>query len=276
MIRRATIVLSLVASVAVVITTPASSRGAYVGYPSSITVLGHSGATGYDSDPARPRTDVRANSWATGTSRAVNSLYLRILARNPRIKGHNINLAEDGATVRELLEQAKRAVALKPHSDLLVIQIMDNDMVCPATERDYVSFRSGLVAAFNVLKRGAPKSSVFVVSQFGSPTTVVKMLLASGQKLRGGEGPCDFIDSAGQVVPERLARLEGVIHSYEAQLASACKLFRKCRYDNGAFGRVVDKREYVSPDGNHFSIRGHAKAAAVAWAALIRVGLVPR
>jgi hypothetical protein len=102
------------------------------------------------------------------------------------------------------------------------------------------------------------------------------MLLSSGQKLRGGEGPCDFIDTAGRVVPGRLARLERIIHSYEAQLASACKLLLRCRYDNGAFGRTVDRREYVSQDGNHFSIRGHAKAAAVAWTALIRAGLIPR
>ena len=43
------------------------------------------------------------NSWATGTNPAVDSVYLRILARNPKIRGHNVNLAQDSATVRQLV-----------------------------------------------------------------------------------------------------------------------------------------------------------------------------
>ena len=114
--------------VALLIAPSALSRSSYAKYPSSMVVLAHSGATGYDSDPRQPRTDIKANSWATGTNRAVNSVYLRILAKNPRIKGHNVNLAEDGATVVELLQQAKRAVTLKPKPELVLVQIMDNDI----------------------------------------------------------------------------------------------------------------------------------------------------
>ena len=74
------------------------------GYPSSMAVLGHSNATGEDSDPAQPHAVIRANSWATGTNPAVNSIYLRILAKNPAIKGHNFNLAQPSATVKRLLK----------------------------------------------------------------------------------------------------------------------------------------------------------------------------
>ena len=56
------------------------------GYPDSIAVLGHSGSTGEHSDPKRPFAEVRANSWATGSNPKVNSLYLRILERNPAIR----------------------------------------------------------------------------------------------------------------------------------------------------------------------------------------------
>ena len=55
-------------------------------YPNSMVVLGHSGATGYDSDPASPGADAPQNSWATGTNPAVNSIYSRLLALNPAIK----------------------------------------------------------------------------------------------------------------------------------------------------------------------------------------------
>ncbi|MDQ3874024.1 MAG: hypothetical protein M3322_00515 [Actinomycetota bacterium] len=262
------------------------SQLAYVGYPSSIAVLGHSGPTGFNSDPRRPAAFVRANSWATGTNPAVKSVYLRILAANPRIRGRNFNLAQGGATVRQLVPQAQRAVSLRPTPDLVLIQIMDNDIVCPARARDYAHFRTTFVSALEVLAAGAPESSFFVVSQFGSPTTFWKALTPRQRRRLGrknrdlpppaGVGPCAFLDPAGRVVPKNLAKLERTIHGYEAQLEAGCERFRQCRYDGGAFGRVVDKRRYISRDLNHFSIKGHAKAAAVAWAALKRAGLVPR
>ena len=246
-------------------------------YPNSIAVLGHSGATGEDSDPSLPGAVVRANSWATGTNPAVNSVYRRILARHPGIKGHNFNLAQGGANVRSLLSQATIAVPkLKPRPDLFVIQIMDNDIVCPATARNYASFRSTFVSALSALAKGAPKAKIFVVSQFGSPGTAAKTLTLAERRTFGGTGPCDIIDPDGAIVPEKTARLDDVIHGYETQLEAGCKHVRQCRYDRGAFGNIVDKREYASPDLHHFSIKGHAKAAAVAWSAMKSVGIIPR
>jgi GDSL-like lipase/acylhydrolase family protein len=251
--------------------TPKSTPG----YPSSIGVLGHSGATGEGSDPDRPGEEVRANSWATGTNPEVNSLYLRILAKNPAIKGHNLNLAEGGATVDQLVLQAEEAVSGKPKPGLFVIQIMDNDIVCPVSADDLRAFRSTFVSALEELVKGAPESDIFVVSQFGSPATNAKALPAELRTSFGGVGPCDFLDLDGRLVPKKLARAETAIHGYEAQLKAGCKRFDQCRYDGGAFGRVVDKRHYISSDGNHFSVQGHAKAAAVAWAGMKRAGLVP-
>jgi hypothetical protein len=254
----------------------APSANAYVGYPSSIVVLAHSGATGENSDPSRPGVEVRANSWATGTNPAVNSVYLRILAKNPAIKGHNVNLAHGSATVHDLVRQAQRAVALEPKPELILIQIMDADMVCPAKVSDYAAFRSTFISPLKVLAQGAPESSFFVVSQFGSPTTEGKTLSPAERKRFGGTGPCAFLDPAGRLVPKELARLEGIAHGYEAQLEAAGRRFSQCRYDGGAFGRIVNKREYVSSDLNHWSVKGHAKAASVAWPAMKRARLVPR
>jgi hypothetical protein len=258
-----------------VVSSSARSESAYAGYPSSIAVLAHSGATGENSDPGRPGQEVRANSWATGTNPAVNSVYLRILAKNPKIKGHNLNLAHSSATVRDLVLMSKQVVGTTPKPDLVLIQIMDADMACPATTRDYSAFRSTFLSALKVLARGAPQSSFFVVSQFGSPSNW-RMLSPAERRSVGGTGPCAFLSPAGRVVPKELARLESIIHGYEAQLRAACKRVRQCRYDGGAFGRIVDKRAYWSSDLNHFSVEGHAKAAAVAWSALKRAGLMPR
>jgi hypothetical protein len=246
------------------------------GYPNSIAVLGHSGATGENSDPSQPGVEVRENSWATGTNPAVNSPYLRILAKNPKIEGCNFNLAQGGATVQDLVSQAEEAVSLNPKPALVVVQIMDNDLVCPATAADYAGFRSTFISALDVLAKGAPHSSFFVVSQFGGPGTYAKALTLAERQTFGGTGPCDFVDPNGRIVPKKVARLDDVIHGYEAQLEAACKRFTQCHYDGGAFGDIVDRREYVSSDLNHFSIKGHAKAAAVAWAAMQRAGLVPK
>jgi hypothetical protein len=253
-----------------------SAAAATPGYPSSMAVLGHSNATGEDSDPAQPHAVIRANSWATGTNPAVNSVYLRILAKNPAIRGHNFNLAQPGATVDELLIQAQQAVALKPTPELFLVQIMDNDIVCPATSRDYATFRSKLITALGVLAHGALHSRIFVVSQWGSPADEWKALRPAQRKQEGGVGPCAFIDPRGLLVPKELARLETIIHGYETQLAAGCKRTPRCTYDGGAFGRQVDKNEYISEDLNHFTVKGAAAAAAVAWAAMKQRGVIPR
>ena len=71
-------------------------------------MLGHSGATGESSDPKKPlHYEARENSWATGTNPAVKSLYLRLLAVNPTIEGHNFNLAQGGADVRQLTSRRR-------------------------------------------------------------------------------------------------------------------------------------------------------------------------
>src|SRR5579884_4096940 len=78
---------------------------AHTGYPDSIAVLGDSDSTGYNS--AVPAHDAKQNSWESGTNPLVDSLYLRILAANPRIRGHNANWAQDGAKAADLLGQAR-------------------------------------------------------------------------------------------------------------------------------------------------------------------------
>ena len=50
-----------------------------------------------------------------------------------------------------------------------------------------------------------------------------------------------------------MAYLEAVIHRYEAAVAAACKAVPTCRSDGGAFGRVVDRPEYISWDLIHLS-----------------------
>ncbi len=276
-IRSSGMIFLLFAVAVTLVSSSAEAKGA-AAYPNSIVVLGHSGATGYDSDPARPRVDIRANSWATGTNPAVKSVYQRLLALNPKIRGHNLNLAKDGGVVRDVLAQAAIAVKSNPRPELVLIQIMDNDMRCPdvADPKPPPTFQPTLEKALQLIAKATPKARIFVVSQFGSPGTNVAALTAAQRKANGGgSGPCDFLDANGKIIPSRLAHLETEIHAFEAALAVGCKTVSTCRYDGGAFGRVVDRPEYISKDLSHFSIKGHAKAAAVAWEALKRTGSIP-
>ena len=90
-------------------------------------------------------------------------------------------------------------------------------------------------------------------------------------------------DDAWQLLWDTLYRAFGglpaglaIIHGYEAQLAAGCQRVPRCTYDRGAFGRQVDKNQYISEDLNHFSLKGASAAAAVAWAAMKPGGVIPR
>ena len=251
-------------------------RAAAPAYPNSIAVIGHSFATG--EGVSGPRAFRVRNSWITGDTSAVKSLYSRILARNPAIRGNKFNLALGGADVAGMLLQAKKAVGLKPAPELVVVQGIDHDIACDATS--HRPFQAAFARVLDVLATGLPDARIFVVSQFGSVPTYIKALTLKQRvnqraRISPGSGPCAFLDARGTPIPKGVAYLEAVIHRYEAAVATACKAVAACRYDGGAFGRVVERPEYISWDVIHLSAQGQAKSAAVAWEALKRVGIIP-
>jgi hypothetical protein len=101
-------------------------------------------------------------------------------------------------------------------------------------------------------------------------------MTAIRSRRRGGSGPCDSIDPAGQLVATKATRLERTVHAYEAQLEKECVRLARCRYDGGAFHHVVVRAAYLAEDLNHTSVQGAAKEAAVAWMAMQRTAIVPR
>ena len=278
-LRKLTIIASFSLTAAVLLGLSASAapavgvRAASPAYPDSIAVIGHSGATG--SGVAGPRSNWAHSSWVTGDSPAVQSLYSRILARNPAIRGNKFNLAIGGADVASMLLQAKKAVGLKPTPELVVVQGIDNDIRCDTVS--HKPFQVAFARVLNVLATGAPDARIFVVSQPGSPLTAARSLtLKQRIRIGGGSGPCAFIAANGAIRLKQAAYLDAVIHRYEAAVATACKAVASCRYDGGAFGRIVDRAEWVSTDLQHANLEGNKMLAAVAWAALKTVGIIPR
>ena len=252
-------------------------RAASPAYPDSIAVVGHSFATG--EGVSGPRAFRIRNSWITGDTTAVQSLYSRILARNPAIRGNKFNLAIGGADVASMLLQAQKAVTIKPAPELVVVVSMDNDITCDMTS--HRPFQVAFARVLEVLATGLPDARIFVTSQFGStPSYITSLTLRQRVNQRSrispASGPCAFLDARGAPIPKGVAYLEAVIHRYEAAVAAACKAVATCRSDGGAFGRVVFRPEYISWDLIHLAAPGQAKSAAVAWAALKSVGIIPR
>jgi hypothetical protein len=226
-----------------VLVAPAAAEKAHVGYPNSIAVIGHSGATGRNSDPARPDADVIENSWATGTNPAVNSVYMRILAVNPAIRDHNVNLARDGATMTDIYGQAVEATTLKRKPELVLIQTIDNDISCGADQDQrarLANFRAYLTKALRILSRGLPNARIFIPSQFASVQNYAETIepVPEAREANAGDGPCDIFDAAGQMRPAAIAFLQGLVDSYHATVQNVCAQFIHCHYDGGAFARA--------------------------------------
>jgi hypothetical protein len=260
-----TALLAVACSSASPATVTGSGAGTGAGYPDAIVVLGHSGTTGADSDPAAPGTDARQNSWATGDNPEVNSIYSRLLARNPAIRGHNTNLGVDGSTLDELGPQVDHALALKPLPDLFMIQEVDNDMRCDGT--DDVNYPLSARTLSEVLTRitsSAPTATVLLVSS--PPGTVdnygkVVADLPTAKATNTGTGPCDMFDPTGKAVPAHWAYQEKVILSYHHQLETTCAHFPTCQYDGGRLYRMPITAADLTEDGNHLTISGQRKQA---------------
>ncbi|MDP9222533.1 MAG: hypothetical protein M3P18_01505 [Actinomycetota bacterium] len=257
--------------------TPSGAAGSPTGgYPTSMVVIGHSGSTGRATDPNWPVKDVPRNSWATGDNPTVNSIYLRILALNPAVRGHAANLAVDGTAVDQLDVQATEALRIKPLPDLFLIETLDNDIRCDGTdEQNYAPFGVSFEHALNRITRGAPRARIFVV---GSPAgsvesvTQVRSKFPDFIKLAGGDGQCNTIDSVGHIRQAGISQVNAIVKGYQAELASHCAKFPRCRYDGGALSRMVVTAEDLAVDHVHLSIAGQRKQAEVEWAALDLTG----
>jgi hypothetical protein len=221
--------------------------------------------------------DVPQNSWATGTNPAVNSVYLRILARHPAVRGHAANLAQDGATVYDLMPQARRALAMHPMPDLFLIQTIDNDIRCDGTDpQNYAPFGAALTSTLKLIVRADPQARIFLVTQPGTVANNAAVAATNPDWVAGwqGNGLCDAFDPAGNLSPTHIAALQAITDHYFAAQAASCAQFRRCRDDGGAWQRMIVTPADFSDDGNHPSIAGLAKRAAVTWAAMCATGVL--
>ena len=249
------------------------SPGADKTNPVGIIAIGHSGLTAENSDPRSPGLPALENSWATGTTPAVDSIYLRLVAAHPDAEGHVANTASGGAGVALLARQAQAALATVPVPELVIVQTLDNDIRCDGTDPDNVApFGATLKQTLQTITDASPNSKIMVVGQLGRPSTAfIKLLAAKIPDLPAaltGPGICDFYDETGKLAPARFAALSKIIDDYEAEQARVCATFPNCATDGGVRKAYVDTFANFSDDLSHLSIRGQAKEAAIAWPAV--------
>jgi hypothetical protein len=233
-------------------------------------VLGHSGTTGYNSDPNSPNGDAPANSWATGANPEVNSVYQRILAKNPAAKGHAKTFGVDGSAVDSLVDQELKAAAFEPPPGLVLIQSIDNDIQCDGTDpQNYGPFRRTLTKVLDAVTRDLPDADIFFVDQWANVKEYDRAAIHVNPDSLTGTGPCDVVNSAtGKLDAKREVYLQGLVDHYFAIIVDVCRQYPTCRTDEGAMQKMQLEPADLTSDASHLSVAGQHKMAAIAFAAL--------
>jgi lysophospholipase L1-like esterase len=255
--------------------TAATASAAASDQGKSIVVIGHSGATGYESDEGtvdasqrQNAADGRENSWATGTNPAVDSIYLRLVAKSPEYTGHQFNLAADGATVTDMISQAEYLAQVKPAPAVVFVQGGDNDMKCDGTDaQNYAPFQANFTTLLQSITKLAPGASIYVLSMSISAASYTDLIsgLPDVKAQNEGGSPCDPFDAKGNRSATGIAYQQDDIDHYDKAMATACAAFPTCHYDNGAMQRLNVVPADLTSDGNHLNVNGLRKSADLVW-----------
>jgi len=258
---------SLIIIILMLVAGNAQPAAAAVVNPNNITALGDSITTGYDSGGFGNQF---ANSWSTGTSRTVNSMYLRILAANPRINGKYTNLAVSGSKMADLNGQASK---LSRKTEYVTILMGANDACTPtvASMTDIGTFRAQFEAAMQTIHSKAPKARIYVVS---IPNIYnLWYILKDNSAARSTWGLFSICQSmlanplsTLQADVDRRAAVQQRNIDFNSQLQAACSSYPQCIFDNNAvFNTTFTTSDVSTIDYFHPSVAGQAKLAGVAW-----------
>ncbi|WFE39539.1 GDSL-type esterase/lipase family protein [Micromonospora sp. WMMD998] len=247
--------------------SPRPSGSTRPGDPRVLTALGDSVTTGFGS--CLVLVSCERNSWSTGDSLRVESLFRRLRGDVPELRAHN--RAVPGARAAGLADQARSAVRDK--ADLVTVLIGAND-VCRGDVDAMTptgTFREQVDTALAVLRKGRPKARVLVVS-----IPDLYRLWAIGhteeRAVRAwSRGVCPALladaTSTAPAATARRARVRDRIEAYDEQLRAACRAYgSRCRWDGGAVHRLRFTLDQVNAlDWFHPNAAGQGRLAEVAW-----------
>jgi lysophospholipase L1-like esterase len=239
-------------------------------YPNSMDALGDSITRAFNTC-SFPFVDCTENSWATGTKSSVNSYYLRLLALNPGISGHNYNDAVSGAKMVELNGQAEKAVSR--HVELVGVLMGANDACTSSlsTMTPVSTYQSQFEAGMNTLTKGLPSAQINI----GSLPNVYRLweifhtnssAVNTWNSLKICQSLLANPTSTAKSDEERRVAVRQRVEEFDSVLQSVCAKYTQCKYDNGAgFKTVFNTNDVSTRDYFHPSVEGQALIAGVAW-----------
>lgn len=241
-------------------------------YPNSMDALGDSITRAFNTC-SFPFTDCPENSWATGTNSRVDSYYLRLLALNPGISGHNYNDAVSGAKMGELNGQAEKAVSRKVE---LVGVLMGANDACTSsisTMTSVATYQSQFEQAMKTLTTGVPSAQVNI----GSLPNVYRLweifhtnssAVNTWNSLKICQSLLANPTSTAKADEERRLQVKAREEEFDSVLQSVCAKYTQCKFDNDAgFKTVFNTNDVSTRDYFHPSVEGQALIASIAWTA---------
>jgi len=241
-----------------------------------IIALGHSGLTGENSDPQSPGTPAPQNSWATGTNPAVDSIYHRLAAVDPAVRGHADNEAVGGATAATLVEQATQALSVVPNPRLVIIEIIGTDIACDGSDSsNYPVFGQQVKAVLDLIAKQAPHTTILLVGWPGQPLQVSKAIIGTpAAQAQSGSGMCSTFDPDLRLDMKHITTWTGIIEGYESEQAKFCATVPECHTDNGRathFQVQASYYNYSNYDWQHYNVTGLAALAAFMWPTVAKI-----
>ena len=240
-------------------------------HPVGIIAIGHSGLTGEGAGATSQ--PVQADSWATGTDPDVDSVYMRMLAALPETARHVANTAAGGAPASALSIQARAALADVPAPALAIVQTVDNDILCDAS--NVADVGASVADALALIHGASPNTRILVVGQLGRPSvSYIKDLVAHDPAAKASltwEDDCTFFDAGGRLQEAGFAKLTSAIDAYEAETARVCATVPNCVTDGGVRRAWTDRIELFSADYAHLNKQGQAAEAEQIWPVVERL-----
>jgi lysophospholipase L1-like esterase len=261
--------VALVTGVVAASLLAAVASSASAAFPSKVTSMGDSITRAFQTCGFFGWTDCPQNSWATGTSSTVKSVFFRIKEHNSSATA--TNRAVTGAKVASLNKEAKEAVSDK--AEFVTILIGAND-ACANPSTSQASYQSAFQESINTLKSGLPNARIYVASVpnlmhlwelFHNNRTAT----SSWEFTKECPGIMTEPTSEGTAAKARRAATLAAEEGYNATIKSICAATANCQYDNGAlFAATFVASEVSTHDYFHPSLSGQTSLAALAWGQL--------
>jgi hypothetical protein len=244
-----------------------------------IIALGHSGLTGENSDPQSLGMPAPQNSWATGTSPAVDSIYQRLAAVDPATRGHMVNEATGGAPAGTLVVQATQALSVVPNPRLVIIEIIGTDIACDGSDSsNYSVFGQYVKSALDLIARQAPHATILLVSWPGRPLQASKAITGTPAvpiSRANSSEMCRPFDPNLRLDMKHITTWTGIIEGYESEQAKVCATVPECRTDNGRATHFQVSASYYNYsddwDWQHYNVAGLAALAAFMWPTVAKI-----